>query len=86
MQETQIRSLVQEDPTCCGATKQVYHSYRDCAPEPESHNYWAHSALESVLSKRSHEHEKPSHHNQEAAPTNYRKEWAAMKTQHRPKK
>ena len=27
MQETRIRSLVQEDPTCCGATKPVCHNY-----------------------------------------------------------
>ena len=30
MQRTWVRSLVQEDPTCCGATK------------PMRHNYWAH--------------------------------------------
>ena len=29
MQGTRVRALVQEDPTCCGATK------------PVSHNYWA---------------------------------------------
>ena len=27
MQETQVRSLVREDPTCCGATKPVHHNY-----------------------------------------------------------
>ena len=27
MQGTQVRSLVQEDPTCCGATKPVHHNY-----------------------------------------------------------
>ena len=26
MQGTQVRSLVQEDPTCCGATKPVRHN------------------------------------------------------------
>ena len=42
MQGTGVRALVQEDPTCCGATK------------PVRHNYWA-CALEPVLrSKRSH--------------------------------
>ena len=24
---TQVRALVQEDPTCCGATKPVHHNY-----------------------------------------------------------
>ena len=27
MQGTQVRSLVQEDPTCRGATKPVHHNY-----------------------------------------------------------
>ena len=61
MQGTQVRSLVQEDPTCCGATKSV------------SHNYWARVPqllkpvrLEPVLrNKRSHHNEKPTHHNEE---------------------
>ena len=26
MQETRVRALVQEDPTCCGATKPVRHN------------------------------------------------------------
>ena len=31
MQEAQVQSLVQEDPTCHGATKPVNHNYRPCA-------------------------------------------------------
>ena len=27
MQETRVQALVQEDPTCCGATKPVRHNY-----------------------------------------------------------
>ena len=27
MQETRVRALVREDPTCCGATKPVRHNY-----------------------------------------------------------
>ena len=27
MQETLVRSLVWEDPTCCGATKPAHHNY-----------------------------------------------------------
>ena len=30
MQESQVWSLIQEDPTCCGANKFMHH------------NYWAH--------------------------------------------
>ena len=39
MQGTRVRALAREDPTCCGATKPVRHSYRACALEPTSHNY-----------------------------------------------
>ena len=61
MQGTRVRALVQEDPTCRGATK------------PMRHNYWAHvpqllkpARLEPVLhNKRSHDNEKPVHHNKE---------------------
>ena len=61
MQETRVRALVQEDPTCCGATK------------PMRHNYWAwvpqllkSERLEPVLhNKRSHRNEKPVHRNEE---------------------
>ena len=42
MQETQIWSLVWEDPTCGGATKPVHHNYWTCALEPGSHDSWAH--------------------------------------------
>ena len=41
MQGTRVRALVQEDPTCCGATKLVCHNYWACALEPISHSYWA---------------------------------------------
>ena len=40
MQGTWVRSLVQEDPTCCGATKPIHHNFWACALEPTSHNYW----------------------------------------------
>ena len=40
MQGTQLRPLVQEDPTCPGATKPVRHNYWACTLEPVSHNYW----------------------------------------------
>ena len=41
MQGTWVRALVQEDPTCHGATKPVRHNYWACALEPASHNYWS---------------------------------------------
>ena len=41
MQETQVQALVQEDPTCCRATKPVSHNYSACTLEPTSHNYWS---------------------------------------------
>ena len=79
MQGTRVRALVQEDPTCRGATKPVRHSYWACGLEPASHNYWAHEPqlpsphatttepvhLEPVLRNRSHRNEKPAHRNEE---------------------
>ena len=67
MQGTRVQDLVQEDPTCCRATKLVRHNYWACALEPASHNYWAcvpqllkPARLEPVLrNKRSHRNEKP---------------------------
>ena len=41
MQETWVRSLIREDPTCCRATKPVRHSRRAGALEPGSCNYGA---------------------------------------------
>ena len=73
MQGTRVRTLVQEDPTCRGATKPVRHNSWACALEPASHNYWAHepqllkpARLEPVLcNKRSRRNEKPAHRNEE---------------------
>ena len=47
MQEAWVRSLIQEDSTCCGATKPM-HNYWAHALEPGSHNYWSLSALEPM--------------------------------------
>ena len=62
MQETQVQSLVREDPTCLRAAKPMCHNYWACTLEPVSHNYWAHTlqllkstCLEPMLcNKRSH--------------------------------
>ena len=40
MQQTQVRSLIREDPVCRG-TKLVCQNYGAYAPESGSHNYWA---------------------------------------------
>ena len=84
-------SLIQEDPTCCGATKPVHHNYWACALEPASHNYWAcmpqllkPAHLEPMLrNKRSHHNENSAHHNEEEPPLVATRESprAAMKTQ-----
>ena len=66
MQWTWVRALIWENPTCCGTTNPVHHSYWTCAPEPMSHNYGAHmpqlpkpAHLEPMLcNKRSHRNEK----------------------------
>ena len=39
VQETWVRALVPEDPTCRGTAKPVCHNYRACTLEPVSHNY-----------------------------------------------
>ena len=39
MQGTPVKSLVQEDPTCCRATKLVHHNYWAHALEPVSCNH-----------------------------------------------
>ena len=55
-----VWSLIQEDPTCLGATKPKHHNYWACALEPGNCSYWSLSALEPMLcDKRSHGNEKP---------------------------
>ena len=59
MQGTQVQALVQEDPTCRGATKPVRHHYWARVPQ-----LLKPAGLELVLrSKRSHRNEKPAHRN-----------------------
>ena len=36
---TPVRTLIQEDPICRGATKLVHPNYYACALESGSHNY-----------------------------------------------
>ena len=75
-QETQVRSLVWEDPTGSGSVKSVCHNHWACVLKSLSCNYWAHALqllkpeqLEPVLhNKRSNRHEKPTDCNEERAP------------------
>ena len=68
MQATRARSLLQEGPTCCGATQPRCHNHWAYALEPKSHEYWSLSALQPVLHKRSHCSEKAVHCNWRVAP------------------
>ena len=56
MQETQVWSLVREDPTCRGATKPVGHNYWACARESRTCNCWSLNILEPVLCKKRSQH------------------------------
>ena len=42
MQEACVRSPIQEDPTCCGATKPKLHNYWASTPEARNLTYLAH--------------------------------------------
>ena len=68
MQETRVWSLVQEDPTCCRATKPVCHtepvlwSLGTPTTEFTCRNYWSPCTAEPILcNKRSHYNNKPMH-------------------------
>ena len=67
MQETQVHSLIREDPRCCGADEPVCHNYQACVLEPGRCNCWGNHwnlcAFESMLHKRSPCNEKPLHRN-----------------------
>ena len=76
MQGTLVLSLVQEDPTCHGATRPVCHNYWASALEPTSHDNWGDKPqllkpvhLEHVLYKRDHHSKRPKHCNQRVVPT-----------------
>ena len=51
MQGTQIPSLVQEDPTCCVATKPMCQNCQAYALELVNHNYWTHVPREDCVSQ-----------------------------------
>ena len=90
MQETQVVSLIWEDPTCHGETEPMHHNHRACALEPRStttgpslSNYWSLCALEPVLhgscsasAMRTHVLQPESRH----PPHNWRKAQTATKT------
>ena len=71
-----VPSLIQEDPTCCGATKPIHHNCWACAPLPGRCNYRAHvqqllqpACLESILRNKGRNcSEKPMQHNRRLTP------------------
>ena len=80
VQESEVQSLIWEEPTYCGAVKPMCHNCCAYALEPGSHNVaqhmeptyhssWSWYILEPVLHKRSHCNEKPVYCNQRVAPT-----------------
>ena len=69
VQETRVRSLVREDPTCRGAVKPVCHNYWACEPQllsPRATTTEARAARARAPNKRSHCNEKPAHRNEES--------------------
>ena len=61
MQGKRVWAVVQDDPTCCGATKPVSHNYWVCAPQ-----LLRPTCLKPMLhNKGSHRNEKPTHPNEE---------------------
>ena len=72
MQGKWVQSLVQEDPTCHGATKSMCH------------NSWGHVVEPMLCDKRSHHNEKPVHHYKEQPllATSRESPRTATKTQH----
>ena len=82
MQGTRVLALVQEDPTCRGATKPIRHNYWARTLEPQLLKL---AGLEPDLrSKRSHRSEKPALQNEEQPPlaTTRESPHAVTKTQH----
>ena len=63
-QGTWVLSLVQEDLTCCKATKCICHNYWACDPQPPKPLH-----LERMFhSNGSHHDEKPEHQDEEQSP------------------
>ena len=68
-----------EDPTCFGATKPMCHHYRACGLESGSHSFWvlcvgiteSEHRKPELHNKRSHDNEKPEHHNLRATSTQH---------------
>ena len=68
MQETQVKSLIQEDPTYSGATKCMCHNYWACALALELQLRSLYVLEPVFLNKRNHCNEKPAHCNREQPP------------------
>ena len=69
LQKTCVQILIQEDPTCLGATTPMHHIYWTWALAPGSYKYWSPRTLEPTLhNRRSHLNKKPKHWNERVAP------------------
>ena len=84
VQAVWVWSLMQEDPTCCGATKPMHRNYWACALEATCCKCWSPHTLELVLCSGSYCSGKPAHHHWRGVPAchNWRKARAVTKTQH----
>ena len=83
MQETQVRSLIQEDPICLGATKPISHNYWDCALRSQELQFLKPTHLEPLHhNKRSHHSEKPTYRESSPHALELEKALTEMKTQH----
>ena len=62
MQGTRVRALIQEDPTCRGATKPIRQNYWSLCSSTHEPQLLKPTRLEPMLhNKRSHRNEKPAH-------------------------
>ena len=74
VQETRVRSLVQEDSMCLGATKPIRQNYWACDLEPESHNYWSPCAHSLCSQGDKPLQWEPEHRNEDPAQPNIKSE------------
>ena len=68
MQGTQVQSLVQEDSTCCGATKPVHNYWAHI--ESTSHNNWTLSTRACAPQEEKPPNEKRQHRSEDSAEPN----------------
>ena len=67
MRETWVRSLIQENPTCPGATKPVHHIYWACPPQQGRSPQWEAQTWQLQSSPCSPQLKKSPHSNEDPA-------------------